>query len=534
MPRHATVVCLLGAVTLIYGCGGDVASISPLPEPPAPGPGAGAAEYEVGPLVVRTASAAGFVAEDIPTDGEVSLVALYGSTINYLASTALLDRIVFSYGGASPDIWVCNLDGSNRVKLTDNAAEEMAPCWSPDGTRIAFERTWSGQDSEIMIMDADGSGVYAVTSNALNEHHPTFGPAGRRIAFDRDLGGNREVYSTFLDGSGADNLSAHPSDDYDPDWSPTLDDPTILFVSERTLPSDIYEMNADGSNQVQRTTTPDGEFSPSFHPRHNRMAYDNAADVFVTNIGSGTPYDFSASRGGQMRPCWSSDGRFICYESTAGGGDHELVLQETESPWAKFGLTHNSFNDICPDLGSPTMQTDRVLIGPPGSDWGGNDPVWASAYAGIVAIDYDGYRSFVRIGIHAADVETLAISPLSPAVTCGLGLAGVVVEAAAIVNLREDGGRERVPTLWDFSAQTVTAAILYFNVRTGKLILVLPLRDSTYPSAAGAPAGVTQSADGDSLVVTGSFAAVFDSSGTRVAGASSRVTIGADGAVNAN
>ncbi len=410
----------------------------------------------------------------------------------------------------------------------------MAPCWSPDGALIAFDRAWSGQDSEIMIMNADGSGVHAITTDTDNEHNPTFGPAGRRIAFDRDISGNREIYSTFLDGSSPDNLSTHASDDYAPDWSPRLDDPTILFVSERALPRDIYEMNADGSNQVQRTTTPDGENSPSFHPRYNRMAYDNVADVWVTNIGSGTPYDFSASRGMQMRPCWSSDGRFICYESDAGGADRELVLQETESPWAKFGLTHNSLDEHHADLGSPTMQTDRVLIGPAGSDWGGNDPIWPSAYAGIVAFGHDGYRSFVRIGIRPAALGSLQISPLASAAGCGPGgPPGVLVEAAEVVNLREDSGRGRAPLVWDLDSLNPTGAILYFEPETGKLISVLTLRDSTYPSGTGSPgAGVSQRTEGDRLIVEGDFSAAFDAQGRNVTpGGATRVALDADGSI---
>ena len=531
MSRASLMLFLPAIVLVLVGCGSGE---SPLAPGPSPGPptGGDAATHEVGPLLIRTASAAGFVAEDIPTAGEVTLVALHGSTIQYLASQAMLDRILFSYGGASPDVWVCNLDGSNRVKLTDNAATEGSPRWSPDGTRIVFDRKWSGQDSEIMLMNADGSGVYAVTNNALEDGSPAFGPAGRRIAFDR-LSGNREIFSAFLDGSSATNLSNHAADDYNPDWSPRLDDPTILFASERTLPRDIYEMNEDGSNQVARTTTPDGENSPRFHPTQHRMAYDNIADVFVASISGGTPYNFSASPAIQMRPCWSSDGRFICYESEAGGADRELVLQQVDSPWAKFALTHNSYDEHYSDLGSPTMQTDRVLIGPAGSDWGGNDPIWSSAYAGIAAIGYDGYCSFVRIGIAPAHVGSLEISPLSrPAITGGP--AGVLVEATRIVNLREDAGRGCEPTVWDLDPLGTTAAALYFDPNSGSLITVMALDDAAYPSAAGAPPGGMEQPGGSGMTVTGSFAAVFDAAGNRIAGPSSQVTIGADGAVSAN
>ncbi len=110
--------------------------------------------------------------------------------------------------------------------------------------------------------------------------------------------------------------------------------------------------------------------------------------------------------------------------------------------------------------------------------------------------------------------------------------AGVVVGAANTVNLREDAGRGLAPTVWDLDPLNLTAAVLYFHANTGKLISVLALRDSTYPSAAGSPgAGITQRAEGDRPIVEGDFSAVFDAQGNRVAGATSSVSISADGAV---
>jgi len=534
MASRIAVAMVCVVPVLLVGCGSGGSPLAPDPSPDRPG--ADVATHEVGPLVVRTASPAGFVAQEIPTGGEVALVALHGSTIHYLASQAMLDRILFSYGGASPDIWVCDLDGSNRVQLTDNAADEGAPCWSPDGTMITFEREWPSQDYEIMLMNADGSGTQALTDNNKDDMHPSFGPVGRRIAFESYRDGNFEIYTMFRNGADQTNITNESAADRCPDWSPDLTDPRILFCSTRDeYPYyEIYDMNPDGSDVARRTTTPASDVSPEHGPDGNRMTFQYGQDVFVRGISYGTAYDFSASPGDQRAPSWSTDGRFICYASdTTATGDWELVLQETDEPYSKFALTHNSFMDRYPDLGGPTLQTDRVLIGPPGSDWGGNDPVWASAYAGIVAFGGDGYENLVRIGIGAAHVGSLQISPLSEAALNAERPAGVVVEATKIVNLREDAGRGREPTVWDLDALNLTAAVLYFDPATGKLVSVLALRDAPYPSAAGSPgAAVTERTDAGRLVVEGDFSAVFDSEGRKVApDGASRVTLSGEGTV---
>jgi Tol biopolymer transport system component len=46
--------------------------------------------------------------------------------------------------------------------LTENAVNDWAPAWSPDGSRIAF---CSGMNNryEIWVMDADGSNARRVT-----------------------------------------------------------------------------------------------------------------------------------------------------------------------------------------------------------------------------------------------------------------------------------------------------------------------------------------------------------------------------------
>jgi len=392
---------LAGAVVLgamLAGCGGGSGAAGP---PHLPDTG-GEQSLEIGPLLVRAASAPGFVARDVPyPDTGITLTAVYGSEITYLAAQALLDRIVFvsDREGTVDNLWICDLNGGNPVQLTDNTATEGHPSWSRDGSAVTFERQWPGQDVEIMTINADGSGVRAVTNNALPDRHPSFSPEGRRIAFQREsAGGNNDVCLIYTNGSGFLNLTLHAAWDGQPDWSPDVTDSTLLFATDRDVPSEIYEMNDDGSGATRITDNNASDSAPDYHPSRPLYAAERWLhgnwEIVAGDVGAGDSDNYSASPGQQHSPCWSSDGRFIAYQSDL-GGDYELVLQQADLPMDKFALTRNGSRDAEPDLGSPTMQTDRVIIGPPGSDWGGADPIWSSCYAGVAAWDETCYLNFV-------------------------------------------------------------------------------------------------------------------------------------------
>ncbi len=531
MTRQRAAILLVLAPLLLAGCGGGgPVALSPAPDAPGADDAGG---LEVGPMLIRPAATAGFHALPLASQGECTFVGLFGSQIEFMAAQALLDRIVFSYGGASPDIWVCNLDGSNRVQLTNNAATERAPSWSPDGTRIAFQRQWSGGDWELITMAANGSGIQAVTNNDKHDAHPSWSPDGRALVYHSNVPGNYEIMRCYEDGGSPINLTNHPSGDYRPDWSHQAIDPDILFRSNRDSGSgEIYRMEDDGSGVTRLTNNANFDDHPCWDAGSNSIAWNGttgagAYEILRSSIHAITPLNFTNHPAQDLRPAWSTDNRFIAYASGR-SGNTEIWLQETMHPWRAYQVTSRPAISTEPHLGSPTMQTERVLIGPPGSDWGGLDPVWSSAPAGVLVFTNEGYHNFVRIGVSPAYASSIRISTLVSPAQSGPGLAGVLVEATEIANLREDAGRGNEPRVWQFTGLDAGAALLYFDSYTGRLVSALAVDDATYP-AAGPAGGLTHSIEAGRLTVSGRFSAVFDADGHNIApGGATTVCLGPD------
>src|SRR4051794_18395374 len=155
------------------------------------------------------------------------------------------------------------------------AAQALAAGTSPEPQalgKIAFvKRTGVGANTdELFTMNGDGSSPAQLTTNTFIDRDPAFSPDATRIAFQRNLATPNEydIWVMNADGSGATNLTSDATDNEGPAWTP--DGTRIAYVSERgtTMDDRIWAMNADGSSQTQLTFTPDNitDATPAWSP----------------------------------------------------------------------------------------------------------------------------------------------------------------------------------------------------------------------------------------------------------------------------
>ena len=146
-------------------------------------------------------------------------------------------KIVFvSTRDGNDEIYSMTPAGASQTRLTNNAAIDTLPAWSPDGTRIAFNSTRDSippfiVSDEIYVMNADGTNQTRLTNNGAGNLAPAWSPDGSRIAFQSNRDGNNEIYVMNADGTNPVNLTNNAATDVQPTWSP--DGSRIAFVSFR-------------------------------------------------------------------------------------------------------------------------------------------------------------------------------------------------------------------------------------------------------------------------------------------------------------
>ncbi|MFL6246668.1 MAG: protein kinase domain-containing protein, partial [Thermoanaerobaculia bacterium] len=90
------------------------------------------------------------------------------------------------------NIWFVDGESGRESRLIDDA---FNPAWSPDGTRIAFDASWSGP-RRIWLADARGRNAQQVTtddSEATSHVRPRWSPDGTKIVFQNIEGTKSDV-----------------------------------------------------------------------------------------------------------------------------------------------------------------------------------------------------------------------------------------------------------------------------------------------------------------------------------------------------
>lgn len=199
------------------------------------------------------------------------------------------------------DIFITDLKGDIKKQLTNAKGYDAEATVSPDGKKIVFTSTRSG-DLELWTMNIDGSDQKQITNGLGYDGGAFFSPDGKTIVFRASRPQTTEEITEYKD----------------------------LLAKGLVAPTnmEIYTCNIDGSNLKQITHLGKANWAPFFHPSGKKI-------IFSSNHHSDKGYDFqlymiNLDGNGLERitneskfnafPMFSPDGKKIVFSSNRNNG----------------------------------------------------------------------------------------------------------------------------------------------------------------------------------------------------------------------
>ncbi|MDA1193124.1 MAG: hypothetical protein O3A46_15720 [Candidatus Poribacteria bacterium] len=242
--------------------------------------------------------------------------------------------VLAEHNGLDWDLALMSADGSRLEPIPSPGVENHSPSWSSDGRRIAF---YSSETQGLFVIDIDGRNRRPLlTPERIGpDRDPSWSPDGGSIAFHSFRRDGTGVYLVDPDG---ENLRFLAISRYGrPGWSPDGQRIGHTRGNGHLSLSDIFTMNTTGGDVRNLTKTLSAsENNPRWSSDGRRIAYERAenvpvgvppvTDVWVMNADGTEQVDLTAHPAWDLEPIWMPGRDRIVFRSTRNGSNHLFVM----------------------------------------------------------------------------------------------------------------------------------------------------------------------------------------------------------------
>lgn len=199
------------------------------------------------------------------------------------------------------DIFVVDLEGNILKQLTDEPGYDAEATLSPDGSRIVFTSTRSG-DLELYTMNIDGTDLKQITDELGYDGGAFFSPDGKQLVFRASRPKTDEEVSAYKE----------------------------LLAQNVVQPTnmEIFVCNADGSNLRQITQLGKANWAPFFHPSGQKILFSSnhhsessrQFNIFSINLDGSDLQQITFDDTFDAFPMFSYDGKKLVFSSNRNNG----------------------------------------------------------------------------------------------------------------------------------------------------------------------------------------------------------------------
>lgn len=244
-------------------------------------------------------------------------------------------------GNEDHDIFTISANGRARGRLTENAADNQDPHFSPDGSMVAFISNRDGDIENLFVTGVDGGPAKKLSDEDLPVRTLAWSPDGSMISYTGGIGDEDFVSVVDVGKAKARRVLSKRDTEYGPvggygstpsTWSP--DGLRLLFTSNENDQTDIGELDLASRKTRWIVRSGNEKHNPQWSPSGDRLAYLEIEDPdMLLKVKAGrTTTVLSPSDGVTRSAQWLPDGNGMVMVNGSSARPEEVFVSKGPRP----------------------------------------------------------------------------------------------------------------------------------------------------------------------------------------------------------